>query len=155
VIPLVVAAVASACQFGAGGALPDHHCTPGALNPAVTQATIDQTICVRGWTATIRPSDSVTEPEKLASMARYGVTNPRLYEYDHLIPLELGGAPNDLRNLWPEPHHLTSAGKSVGSFVKDSIENYLRARVCNGTITLARARAIIRGDWRKVIPAGS
>ena len=29
--------------------------TPGSLNPDVTQATIGSTICVRGWTATVRP----------------------------------------------------------------------------------------------------
>ncbi|MBV8598859.1 MAG: hypothetical protein JO017_08565, partial [Actinobacteria bacterium] len=29
--------------------------TPGATNPDVTQATIGSTICVRGWTATVRP----------------------------------------------------------------------------------------------------
>src|SRR5215510_5854842 len=31
------------------------------LNPAVTQATIGTTICVRGWTATIRPPPSYTD----------------------------------------------------------------------------------------------
>ena len=151
-IPFAVIAVAASCHFGAGGALPDRHCTPGALNPAVTQATIHKTICVSGWTATIRPPESVTEPEKLASMARYGVTNPRLYEYDHLIALELGGAPDNLRNLWPEPHKVTIAGKSFGSFVKDGVESRLKHEVCDGTMTLARARAIIRTDWRKAIP---
>jgi hypothetical protein len=35
--------------------LPDPACTPGALNPDVTQASIGSTICVSGWTATIRP----------------------------------------------------------------------------------------------------
>ena len=73
-IQLAVIAVTASCHFGAGGALPDHHCTPGALNPAVTQATIQKTICVHGWTKTIRPPESVTAPEKLASMARYGVS---------------------------------------------------------------------------------
>ena len=31
---------------------PDPRCTPGALNPAVTQADIRQTICQEGWTDT-------------------------------------------------------------------------------------------------------
>jgi hypothetical protein len=35
--------------------LPSRTLTPGATNPAVTQATIHQTICVRGWTASMRP----------------------------------------------------------------------------------------------------
>jgi hypothetical protein len=29
--------------------MPDLHCTPGALNPAVTQATIHKTICRSGY----------------------------------------------------------------------------------------------------------
>jgi hypothetical protein len=39
----------------AQSALPDRTRTPGALNPKVTQATIGTTICVRGWTQTVRP----------------------------------------------------------------------------------------------------
>ena len=83
---------------------PDPRCTPGALNPGVTQANIDQTICQEGWTDSVRPPESVTEAEKAASMAAYGDTGPMSgYEYDHFIPLELGGAVNDPHNLWPEP----------------------------------------------------
>ena len=52
--------------------MPDPHCTPGALNPAVTQATIHKTICRRGYSSSIRPSTSVTGPEKLASIRAYG-----------------------------------------------------------------------------------
>ena len=62
---------------------PDPRCTPGALNPAVTQANIRQTICQEGWTDTIRPPESVTEPEKAASMTAYGDAGPiSSYEYD-------------------------------------------------------------------------
>src|SRR5437870_4650432 len=50
---------------------PDPRCTPGAVNPAVTQASIGSTICRGGWTSTVRPRPSVTEPEKFASMAAY------------------------------------------------------------------------------------
>src|SRR5438270_13269006 len=49
------------------GADPDPGCTPGALNPAVTQATIHQTICVSGYTKTIRPS--VPEATRLKRLA--------------------------------------------------------------------------------------
>jgi hypothetical protein len=84
--------------------LPDAHCTPGALNPAVNQATLRKTICRPGYTSSIRPSTSVTDREKLASIRAYGLhQSPSRYEYDHLISLELGGAANDSRNLWPEP----------------------------------------------------
>ena len=46
--------------------------TPGALNPDVTPATIRQTICSRGWTATIRPPSSYTSELKLEQMRVYG-----------------------------------------------------------------------------------
>lgn len=83
---------------------PDPRCTPGALNPAVTQATIRQTICRSGWTASVRPPESITEPEKYASLAAYGdAGSVSAYEYDHFVPLELCGATNDPGNLWPEP----------------------------------------------------
>src|SRR5947209_6316443 len=45
---------------------PDPRCTPGALNPRVTQATIRRTICMRGWTSTVRPPERITEQEKAA-----------------------------------------------------------------------------------------
>jgi hypothetical protein len=119
---------------------PDPICTPGALNPAVMQATIDQTICVSGWTKTVRPSESVTEPEKRASMAAYGDSGSMHdYEYDHLVSLELGGALNDARNLWPEP--------GVSPNPKDSIEGALHRMVCDGQMKLARAQHIIATGW--------
>jgi hypothetical protein len=119
---------------------PDPACTPGALNPAVTQATIDQTICVSGWTETVRPSESVTEPEKHASIVAYGDSGATHdYEYDHLVSLELGGALNDARNLWPEP------GASPNP--KDTVENALHRMVCDGELQLAQAQHIIATNW--------
>jgi hypothetical protein len=121
-------------------ALPDPHCTPGATSRAVTEANIHSTICVRGYTKTVRPPESVTEPEKLASMTSYGDTgSPRDYEYDHLISLELGGAANDPRNLWPEP------GRSPNP--KDRLENRLHALVCGGQMTLRTAQRQIAANW--------
>jgi hypothetical protein len=119
---------------------PDPRCTPGALNPAVTPATIDKTICVEGWTDTVRPPESVTEPEKTASLAAYGDTGSMSdYEYDHFVPLELGGATNDPRNLWPEP------GASPNP--KDAVEDELRQQVCDGQLSLARAQHEIVANW--------
>jgi hypothetical protein len=120
--------------------VPDPKCTPGALNPAVTQRTIDQTICVSGWTRTVRPPESITEQEKTASMAAYGDSGPTsAYEYDHLVPLELGGATNDARNLWPEP------GGSPNP--KDPVENALHGRVCDGQMSLVQAQHIVATAW--------
>ena len=58
------------------------------------------------------------------------------YEEDHFIPLELGGAPRDPSNLWPEAR----TGPHASSAKKDLAENRLKAQVCAGTITLAIAR---------------
>ena len=44
----------------AGLVLPDPNCTPGAIDTAVTQDNIDSTICASGYTATVRPANSVT-----------------------------------------------------------------------------------------------
>lgn len=119
---------------------PDPSCTPGALNPAVTQATISKTICVAGWTDAVRPPESITEQEKAASMAAYGDTDSMgHYEYDHFVPLELGGATNDPRNLWPEP------GASPNP--KDTVEDTLREKVCAGQISLAQAQREIVTNW--------
>ena len=136
----------SPCSYGVFGgqaALPDPRCTPGSTNPAVSQATINSTICVSGYTATIRPSESVTYPEKLGSMAAYGRSDStRNYEYDHLVSLELGGAPNSASNLWPE--ELLGA---YGARVKDSLENRLHALVCAGSLSLASAQYEEATNW--------
>lgn len=74
----------------------------------------------------------------------------RAFEYDHLIPLELGGAVNDPQNLWPEMLYLYSNGHAVGARAKDVVENDLRAQVCAGTRTLHSAQLAIAHDWRMV-----
>lgn len=122
----------------------DHGCTPGATNPAVTQQTVRTTICVPGWTATVRPPVSYTNSLKRTDMAMYGLPRPAsLYELDHLIPLALGGAPSDPRNLWPEPYAGTR-----GAYVKDHDEVRLKDDVCAGRLTLAAARHKILAEWR-------
>jgi hypothetical protein len=122
------------------GGLPDHACTPGAINPAVTQADIGSTICAPGWTETVRPPEAYTEQLKARQMAAYGEAGPIWdYEEDHLVPLELGGAPADPRNLWPEP------GASPNP--KDSVEDAANSAVCGGRMTLAAAQAAIARNW--------
>jgi hypothetical protein len=107
--------------------------TPGSLNPDVTQATIASTICVRGWTKTVRPPQSYTGSLKLRQMRAYGERGPpSAYQEDHLISLELGGNPTDPGNLWPEPYPRAAD--------VDKIENALNARVCSGELTLAEAQ---------------
>ncbi|HKT04956.1 MAG TPA: putative Ig domain-containing protein [Rugosimonospora sp.] len=126
--------------------LPDPSCQPGATYSGVTQSNIGSTICVSGWTKTVRPSTSYTNALKTTQISQYGYSDTSLsdYEEDHLIPLELGGAPKDAANLWPEPHATVNGGSSSK---KDTIENKLKAMVCAGTITLAAARSAIAKNW--------
>ncbi len=132
------------------GVLPDPNCTPGALNPAVTQSNINTTVCVAGWTKTIRPPASFTDNLKTQQIAQYGYsdTNPADYEEDHLISLELGGNPTDPQNLWPEPR--TGSPNATN---KDKVENYLKAQVCSGKLSLADAQKGIATDWTQYLNA--
>src|SRR5579862_1076093 len=124
--------------------LPDPNCTPGITNSSVTQTNIDSTICVSGYTKTIRPPATYTDQLKLQQIQQYGYTdtNPRDYEEDHFISLEIGGNPTDPKNLWPEPHPSTNE--------KDLVEDYLHKQVCNGSMTLAEAQKEITQNWDKV-----
>jgi hypothetical protein len=107
--------------------------TPGVLNPAVTQSTIRATICVRGWTRTVRPPTEYTNALKRKQMRMYDEHGPpSAYQEDHLISLELGGHPTDPRNLWPEPYPRAAR--------VDAVENELNAKVCDGSLTLAQAQ---------------
>jgi hypothetical protein len=127
--------------------LPDPNCTPGVLNPDVTQDTIDSTICVSGWTGTVRPPTSYTNKLKIQQIAEYGYsdTSTADYEEDHFVPLELGGSPTDPGNLWPEPRY--DDGSGYTSADKDSVENALKKAVCNGSVALADAQNAIMTNW--------
>lgn len=137
------AAGASSCSQ-AHLPLPDPSCQPGAFNPDVTQATIGSTICVSGWTKTVRPPASYTNALKARQITEYGYDDTDLsdYEEDHFVPLELGGAPRDPKNLWPEPRY---GNEQAGD--KDQVENRLKQAVCSGTVTLDAARNAIVTDW--------
>jgi hypothetical protein len=129
---------------------PDPVLTPGAADPTVTQANIHTTICVAGYTATVRPPSSYTTALKRQQITAYGDSDTNLadYEEDHLIPLEVGGAPRDPANLWPEPYDAIAAdGTPAGARVKDRFENWLHDQVCSGTMLLVAAQQQIAGDW--------
>ena len=71
----------------AQSSLPDASATPGAINPAVTQKTIGETICTRGWTRMVRPPVQYTEELKRQQIHTFGYDDRRLshYEEDHLL----------------------------------------------------------------------
>src|ERR1035437_6991394 len=131
--------ITSLCHIN--GVLPDQLCTPGAIDPKVTQDDLYQTICSKGYTKTVRPPTSYTNKLKVQQILEYGYVDKNLkdYEEDHLISLELGGSPTDPKNLWPEP------GSSPNP--KDKIENLCKKKVCDGEITLTKAQQEIATNW--------
>jgi hypothetical protein len=136
-----------------GFALPDPTCTPGAVDAGVTQTSIGSTICRPGYSSSVRPPESLTEPAKFRAMAAYGAQGPAsVYEFDHLVPLELGGS-SDLRNLWPEPEAGSPSQfdrtDTFGQNAKDGVENRLHAAVCSGQVPLVAAQAAIASDWTR------
>src|SRR5438552_2228471 len=66
----------------AQSSLPNPTLTPGAINPAVTQDNIDRTICVPGWTHTVRPPREYTEQLKREQIREYGYADHRLRDYE-------------------------------------------------------------------------
>ncbi|MGY4101583.1 hypothetical protein ACW2Q0_18810 [Nocardia sp. R16R-3T] len=131
-----------------GQPLPDPACTPGAVNPSVAADNLGDTICKGGYTSSIRPPANITNREKDADAKSYDYTGPlHDAEYDHLVSLELGGDPNDPRNLWvepPSPDHKPGAGPNNP---KDAVENTLHALVCSGKVALTDAQNAIAADW--------
>lgn len=129
--------------------LPDKNCNPGAINPSVTLAVIQNkrftTKCLRNQATTTEAKESI--------YSWYGLSKPtrnrgptQTCELDHIIPLELGGA-DTLDNIWPQ-----CGPKSVGlneRFFKekDIVENLLTDRVRNGDMNLTAAQIGIANDW--------
>ena len=117
---------------------PDPICTPGA----VVSVTKDQ-ICSRPAVHDSRPPVSWTTPVKARLVRIYGAvagTDLGGYELDHLVPLELGGAGWDVRNLWPEPVPTPNP--------KDRVENAAKIAVCAGKLPLDQAQREIARDWK-------
>ena len=126
------------------GDLPDSTLTPGAIDPAITQDNIQETVCVKGYTKTVRPPAYYTNKLKKSQLIDYGFAdqNPKHYEEDHLIPLSIGGAPKDPLNLWPQTRL-----SEWDAAKKDVLELRLYKMVCNGEISLDDARQGISKNW--------
>jgi hypothetical protein len=91
---------------------------------------------LRRW----RTKRGLTQEQLLVT---YGLNfTPQQTELDHLIPLELGGNPIDVRNLFPEPYLPTPGARE-----KDTLENKLHSLVCAGQIDLGTAQTAIASDW--------
>jgi hypothetical protein len=135
----VTGTITGHCTSRDHGRLPDPRCTPGAVDPNVTQANLRVTICHPGYTKTVRPSASVTSRFKYeVAYPAYRERHSKKTELDHLVSLELGGA-NDAANLWPEYPPTPNP--------KDSVENALHAAVCDGRVKLTAAQNAIARNW--------
>ncbi|MBV9453270.1 MAG: hypothetical protein JOZ19_04005, partial [Rubrobacter sp.] len=103
------------------------------------------------FTKTVRPPANYTDDLKRQQMHDEGLPGgPSDYEEDHLISLELGGAPKDPKNLWPEPYETKGdklANTGTGSETKDKVENETNKLVCSGKMTLSDAQQKIASNW--------
>jgi hypothetical protein len=126
------------------GDLPDPRITPGAIDPSITQDNIQQTICVKGYTKTVRPPAYYTNKLKKDQIRQYGYAdrNPKDYEEDHLVAISVGGHPTDPRNLWPQPRL-----SEWNADKKGQLEYALYQGVCHHDVTLADARAAFATNW--------
>ena len=115
----------------------------GVASSSVDQSNVGSTICVAGYTDSVRPPASYTNGLKRRLMRSQKLSGtPADYELDHLISLELGGHPTDERNLWMQPYE----GK-CNARDKDRLETRLKRLVCTGHITLHQAQHEIATDW--------
>jgi hypothetical protein len=110
---------------------PGHLCQPGDPNFKEYRYAEHIPYCNR----------NVTDQMKTTIAAHYNV--PRAdwsgYEFDHLIPLCIGGD-SSIDNIWPQPH-----GDPDGSNGKDKLEDLLFHEMAAGTITQAAAVQQIYG----------
>jgi hypothetical protein len=115
-----------------------------ALNPQVTDANIDRTICVIGYTRTLRPPTTYTNGVKAHLLDDAGLDRSHAgeYELDHIIPLEIGGNPEDPSNLQLQPWYGENSAHE-----KDGLENKLHNMVCRGEVTLVDTQHCIAEDW--------
>lgn len=107
------------------------------LNPEVTPATLDVTVCVAGWTERARPRTSYVAALERAMLP--AGADARAYVMDHVMPLALGGHPSDPANLRPQ---LVAEAKR-----KDVLERALARAVCAGRLSLPAAQARMRAAW--------
>jgi len=144
-IPLAVAAYTvppkvtgrqrPACFARGRGQLPDPACTPGSVG-----TTDAGQVCVPRFSQQRRPDRRYTDQAKTTAMLAYRIPladRPRT-EYDHLIPLSLGGS-NDVSNLWPQISDLSLMDERNS---KDNVELRLWRWVCTAAGDVRQARLI-------------
>jgi hypothetical protein len=109
---------------------PDPRLTPGATVPRITAAQV----CTPGYASSVRPRGHEWYELKNETYARYGIARGHHYGFvgDHLVPIELGGAPDSVDNVWPQPYQ--------DAHEKDYYEDALHLLVCDGRMSLEDAQ---------------
>lgn len=117
----------------------------GAFDSHVTQENIHTTICVPGYSASVRPSRQWSAAAKTRLLKQAGIPKAQRghFQLDHVVPLEVGGCPACPENLMLQP-----LNGLYGAKEKDKIENRMHREVCSGKRTLETAQACFIEDWR-------
>jgi hypothetical protein len=133
-------AVLMLCTNTAGAA-------PLPTNPDVTPDNIATTICVSGYSHTVRPPSQVTGAIKRRLLSDAGLPPDMVHDFilDHIIPISVGGSPDDPRNMVLQP-------KAEAS-LKDRAENRAHSLVCTHRLDLRQAQQTMWSDWRRLLPA--
>jgi hypothetical protein len=81
---------------------------------------------------------------KHKQMRKCGIPADEIHDVQegHLIPLELGDAPDGPANPWPEPFKAR-----WDATLKDDLERALNRKVCLGRLPLVEAQRAIRTNW--------
>lgn len=145
-LSFLFALICSSTSWSADLFFPDPKLTPGAVNTAVTQDNVKETVCSAAWLKSIEPPAEQMERIKREQMQALHLDGkPEDYVEDHLIPLCAGGHPTDPANLWPQ--------RAEGDWnygVKNQFEVNLCRAICDGDLTLQRVQNIFREpDWRE------
>lgn len=128
----LLSAIISSCSVSA---MPS-----GVVDQNITQENIHQTICVPGYSKTVRPPASYTG--KIKRQWLHPATNTRDYELDHILPISLGGSPRNKGNLYMQKWE----GK-CGARAKDKDEYRMYRAVCRGLVTLKEAQQFF-SPWK-------
>jgi hypothetical protein len=138
-----------------GYPVPDPKCTPGGINPSVSESTLTDP----AWrTRCIRNCES-SESQKHITYGWYSLASPpnnkgatQVCELDHLVPLEIGGA-DGLGNIWPQCGPDNAVLRDRYFKQKDKVENYLADEVRKDLMPLADAQRGIAEDWTQYLTA--
>ena len=126
---LIVLMMASSSAYSA-----DHTVPPQGVVVTTSKATL----CVSGYSKTVRPPTSYTN--KLKKEWTPSFHKPSEYELDHYVPISVGGSPTDPNNLWLQ--------KWDDARKKDVQEKMLHDDMCKGIYTPEQVQATLM-KWGK------